>query len=247
MFFFLNETYFLHDTLFTTFTAYFCTAMFNMRHTIIFPNLIYIHQSLNVFTAFSELSLFFFYYFFVLSMFWLSWRCSLTVTVIGTLLIAVWLLLDGPCWWLDCDVFFSFFSISSQANCQEREKERGRLESGRGREGEKEKDSPSISTRADAAFIRSTIGKRETLTGLNFSLIVTTPPTTPVSPSLQTPPPRASMHSFFLVFFPLSWMSGAEWQQESHSLVCWFLLYQSFSYKPQRVEQIGIWYVIKLC
>lgn len=66
----------------------------------------------------------------------------------------------------------------------EREKERG---------GGQERDRPSISTGAGAAFIRSTIGKRETLTGLNFSLIIMTPPhipppPSPVSPSQPAPP-----------------------------------------------------------
>lgn len=43
----------------------------------------------------------------------------------------------------------------------------------------RERDSPSISSGAGAVFIRSTIGKKETLTGLNFSLIVKPPPPPP--------------------------------------------------------------------
>lgn len=57
----------------------------------------------------------------------------------------------------------------------------------------RERDSPSISSGAGAVFIRSTIGKKETLTGLNFSLIVKPP-----SPPLPLPPPPPPLHLPFL-------------------------------------------------
>lgn len=65
------------------------------------------------------------------------------------------------------------------------------MEGGRGRRV-RERDSPSISSGAGAVFIRSTIGKKETLTGLNFSLIVKPP-----VPSLPSPFPP-SIHLLLL-------------------------------------------------
>lgn len=117
------------------------------------------------------------------------------LTVIGVILIAVRLPLD------DSASDLSTIATPLQTNCQENEEEKEREKE---RKGEQKRDRPSISTGAGTAFIRSTIGKRETLTGLNFSLIVMTPPHTPphipplVSPSPLTPPNECTMH-FFLV------------------------------------------------
>lgn len=165
---------------------------------------------------------------------------SVLLTVIGVILIAVRLPLDDSAG----DENAIGFSPPHQTNCQENEEERERKD-GRGRErkrGEQERDRPSISTGAGTAFIRSTIGKRETLTGLNFSLIIMTPLSHhPTSHhwSLhhhETPPAECThaLLSCFLVFFVPS-ASGVS---------CWVFVLAyitPFSHNPLGIEPSVLW------
>lgn len=130
------------------------------------------------------------------------------LTVIGVILIAVRLPLDDSAGDVSAIGFFPPNKLTARRmgkRGSEREKERGG----------QERDRPSISTGAGAAFIRSTIGKRETLTGLNFFLIIMTPPhptTTITGLSISTRTPLCMQTSTFsvlllLCFCPLSFIN----------------------------------------